>query len=97
MNLASYTREKKAMALPEVAPTAEYDRDIQDRDLAEISVLSARFRCAHARLNDIELSLHDSTKSSERLDLLRCLEEARMEYSDARFALSTRDAISSRR
>ena len=94
MNLASYTRRTQATALQQAAIHGSND---QDRDIEEISNLSNRFLQAHARLNEIELELHDLIQSSDRLELLRVLEEARMEYSDARFALSTRDAISSRR
>ena len=96
MNLAS-DRHKPSMIMAAQAAMFSQPQNDQDFDLAEITDLAERFRDAHARLNNIELELHQNLGSGDRLTLLRTLEEARMEYSDARFALSTRSFISSRR
>ncbi len=96
MNLASYRREAPVAAATNEAALLN-QRMEQEQELSEISDMAERFKRAHARLNDIELELHINLQSGDRLSLLRNLEEARMEYSDARFALSTRSEISSRR
>ncbi len=96
MQIASYRRTAPMAFAAHEAILAQPQSD-QDIDLQEIADLAERFRYAHARLNNIELELHENLQSGDRLELLRTLEEARMDYSDARFALSTRNAISSRR
>jgi hypothetical protein len=87
MHLVSHRkRTSPHIAAGEVAHMQD-NRDRQ-RQFEEISTLAERFNRAHRRLNEIELALHDGINTSDRVDLLHSLEDARVEYMDARFALS---------
>ena len=84
MNLISYrNRTKPAQSDQPMA--------MDGREIDEIAHLVDRFNQAHARLNEVELALHE-TMEGDRLSLLHRLEDARGAYMDARFALSVRGA-----
>ena len=57
------------------------------REIDEMASLVDRFNQAHARLNEVELALHEDG-DADRPMLMRRLEDARGAYMDARFALS---------
>jgi hypothetical protein len=82
MNLLSYRNRTKTVVLDEPATMDEGEID-------EMAELVDRFNRAHARLNEVELALHENM-DSDRLALLHRLEDARGAYMDARYALSIR-------
>ncbi len=82
MNLVSY-RNRTRTEQPD-QPAA-----MDGREIDEMAELVDRFNRAHARLNEVELALHENMET-DRLSLLHRLEDARGAYMDARYALSMR-------